>query len=61
MKLKSLVGIIQFLLKGLPIRDDPVLNSRPFCLLWFATVLDKGVNSLQDLFYQLNPTGAPVK
>jgi hypothetical protein len=28
-KLKSLAGIIQLLLKGLPTRDDPVLNSRP--------------------------------
>jgi hypothetical protein len=33
MKLKSLVGIIQFLLKGLPTRDDPVLHSRLFALV----------------------------
>jgi len=32
-KLKSLAGIIQFLLKGLPTRDDPVLNSRLFCFI----------------------------
>jgi len=61
MKLNSLPGIIQFLLKDLPIRDDPVLNSRLFCLLWFAAILDKGINSLWDWFYQLNPTGTPVK
>jgi putative transposase len=61
MKLKSLVGIIQFLLKGLPTRNYPVLNSRLFCLIWFAAILDKGVNSLRDLFYQLNHTGTPVK
>ena len=48
MKLNSLPGIIQFLLKGLPTRDDPVLHSRLFCLLWFAAILDKGVNSLRD-------------
>jgi hypothetical protein len=60
MKLKSLVGIIQFLLKGLPTRDYPVLNSRLFCLLWFAAILDKGVNSLRDLFYQLNPTAGQI-
>jgi hypothetical protein len=48
MKLKSLVGIIQFLLKGLPTRDDPVLNSRLFCFIWSATILDKGANSLRD-------------
>jgi hypothetical protein len=48
MKLKSLVGIIQFLLKGLLTCDDPVLNSRLFCLLWFAAILDKGDNSLRD-------------
>jgi hypothetical protein len=33
MKLKSLVGIIQFLLKGLPTRDYPVLHSRLFALV----------------------------
>ena len=48
MKLESLAGIIQFLRKGLPTRDDPVLNSRLFCLIWFAAILDKGVNSLRD-------------
>jgi hypothetical protein len=48
MKLNSLAGIIQFLLRCLPTRDDPVLNSLPFGLLWFAAVLDKGVNSLRD-------------
>jgi len=43
-----LIGCIQFLLKGLPTRDDPVLNSCLFCLIWFAAILDKGVNSLRD-------------
>jgi hypothetical protein len=33
MKLNSLAGIIQFLLKGLPTRDDPVPNSRLFALV----------------------------
>jgi hypothetical protein len=33
MKLESLVGIIQFLRKGLPTRDDPVLHSRLFCCI----------------------------
>jgi putative transposase len=35
--------------------------SIPVSLLWFAAILDKGVNSLRDLFYQLNPTGTSVK
>ncbi len=35
MKLKSLAGVIQFLLKGLPTRDDPVLNSHLLCFIYF--------------------------
>jgi len=42
-----MVGIIQFLRKGLPTCDDPVLNARLF-FIWFAAVLDKGVNNLRD-------------
>jgi len=34
--------------QSLPTCDDPVLNSRLFCLIWFAAILDKGVNSLRD-------------
>jgi len=48
MTLNSLARIIRFLLKGLPDRGDPVLHSRPFCFIWFAAILDKGVNSLRD-------------
>jgi hypothetical protein len=47
--LKFLAEIIQFLLKSLPTCDDPVLNSRLFDFIWFAAILDKGVNSLRDL------------
>jgi len=56
MKLNSLPEIIQFLRQGWPTRDDPALNSRLFCFIWFAAILDKRVNSLRDLFYQLNHT-----
>jgi hypothetical protein len=38
-----------------------IQSSIPVSLLWFAAILDKGVNSLRDLFYQLNPTGTSVK
>jgi hypothetical protein len=34
--------------------------SIPASLLWFAAILDKGVNSLRDLFYQLNPTAGQI-
>jgi len=54
MKWDSLAGIIKFLLKDLPTNDYPVLNSRLFCAIWFAGILDKGMNSLRDRFYPLN-------
>jgi hypothetical protein len=34
MKLNSLAGIVQVLLKGLPTGDDPVLNSSLFCFIF---------------------------
>jgi putative transposase len=52
--------MVKFLLKDLPIHNYPVLNSRLFCFIWFTAILDKGVNSLRDLFYQLNHTSTQV-
>jgi len=60
MKLNSFPGIIKFLLKDLSTNDYPVLNSRLFCSIWFTGILDKGINSLRDLFYQLNHAGIKV-
>jgi hypothetical protein len=40
MKLKFLAEITQFLLKGLPTCDAPVLNSCLFRFIWFATIFD---------------------
>jgi len=60
MKLNSLAGMVEFLLKDLPTHDYLVLNSRLFCSIWFTAILDKEVNSLRDLFYQLNHTGTQV-
>ncbi|WAS04230.1 hypothetical protein LQF76_09320 [Gloeomargaritales cyanobacterium VI4D9] len=34
--------------------------SRLFCSIWFTGILDKGINSLRDLFYQLNHAGIKV-
>ena len=60
MKFNSFPGIVKFLLKDLPTNDYPVLNSRLFCSIWFTGILDKGINSLRDLFYQLNHAGIKV-
>jgi putative transposase len=60
MKLNSFPRIVKFLLKDLPTNDYPVLNSRLFCSIWFTGILDKGINSLRDLFYQLNHAGTKV-
>jgi len=61
MKLLSLPGIVKFLLKDLPTNDYPVLNSRLFFSIWFTGIVDQGVHSLRDLFYQLNHTKVDVK
>ena len=60
MKFNSFAGMVKFLLKDLPTYDYPVLNSRLFCFIWFTAILDKGINSLRDLFYQLNHGGTRV-
>ena len=60
MKLNSLAGAVKFLLKDLLTHNYPVFNSRLFCSIWFTAILDKGINSLRDLFYQLNHTGTQV-
>ena len=57
MKFNSFAGIVKFLLEDLPTDDYPVLNSRLFCFIWFTAILDKGVNSLRDLFYPLDHGG----
>ncbi|NJL19555.1 MAG: transposase [Leptolyngbyaceae cyanobacterium SM1_3_5] len=48
------------MLKQLCPHDYPVLNSRLFFEIWLTFVLDKGLTSMRDLFYQLNHTGIPV-
>ena len=53
MKSNYFPGIVKFFLKDLPTNDYPVLNSRLFCSIWFTGILDKGINSLRDLFRQL--------
>jgi len=60
MKLNSLAGTIKFLLKDLLTHDYPVLNSRLFCSIWFTAILDKGINNLRNLFYQLNQASTKV-
>jgi putative transposase len=60
MKFNSFAGMVKFLLKDLPTHDYPVLNPRLFCSIWFTAVLDKGVKSLRDLFYQFNHGGTKV-
>jgi len=60
MKFNSFPGIVKFLRKDLPTNDYPVLNSCLFCSIWFTSILDKGINSLRDLFHQLNHAGIKV-
>ncbi|MEN9274452.1 MAG: transposase, partial [Gloeomargarita sp. DG02_4_bins_56] len=44
-------------LKQLCPNDYPVLNSRLFSEIWLTFVLDKGLTSIRDSFYQLNKSG----
>lgn len=59
-KLRSLPATIKSILADIPANDYPVMNSRRFFEIWFTYVMDKGITSLRDLFYQLNKTGTKV-
>ncbi|MEN9274551.1 MAG: IS4 family transposase, partial [Gloeomargarita sp. DG02_4_bins_56] len=50
-------SIVKSILKQLCPNDYPVLNSRLFFEIWLTFVLDKGLTSMRDLFYQLNKSG----
>ena len=58
--LSSFPTLAKSILKQLCPHDYPVLNSRLFFEIWLTFVLDKGLTSMRDLFYQLNHTGIPV-
>lgn len=58
--LSSFPTLVKSILKQLCPHDYPVLNSRLFFEIWLTFVLNKGLTSMRDLFYQLNHTGIPV-
>lgn len=58
--LRSLPGLVKTLIAKLPQHDYPVLNSRLFFQIWLTLILDKGITSLRDLFFQLNHSGIDV-
>ncbi len=49
--------IVKDILKDLPKKDYPVLNSRLFVSCWIGFSLDKSLTSMRDLFRRLKVGG----
>jgi putative transposase len=58
--LSSFPTIVKSLVKQLPPRDYPVLNSQLFFKIWLTFILDQSLTSMRDLFYRLNHAGISV-
>lgn len=59
--LKTFPKIVKEILKTLPRKDYPVLNTFTFVSLWLAYVMDKSIVSMRDLFQRLNYQGIELE
>jgi putative transposase len=60
MILSTFSRIVKHILKPLPKKDYPVLNTRLFVQCWLGYALDKSLTSMRDLFKRLNNPGVEV-
>ena len=61
MIVRTFPKVIKSVLKTLPKKDYPVLNTFLFVSCWLEYVMDKSVVSMQDLFKRLNNQGIDLK
>jgi putative transposase len=61
MILRTFPKIIKDILKALPKKDYPVLDTFSFVSLWLAYVMDKSIVSMRDLFQRINYQGIDLK
>jgi putative transposase len=59
--LRNFSKVVKDILKPLPKKDYPVLNTFLFVSCWLEYVMDKSVVSMQDLFKRLNIQGIDLK
>ena len=61
MRLKTFPEVIRKILKPLPKKDYPVLDTFSFVSVWLEYVMDKSIVSMRDLFKRLNNQGIDLK
>jgi putative transposase len=61
MIVKTFPKIVRDILKPLPRKDYPVLDTFSFVSLWLGYVMDKSIVSMRDLFQRLNYQGIDLK
>jgi hypothetical protein len=61
MRLKNFLEVVKKILKPLPKKDYPVLDTFSFVSVWLQYVMDKSVVSMRDLFQRLNNQGIDLK
>ena len=61
MCLENFPEVIRKILKPLPRKDYPVLDTRSFVSVWLEYVMDKSIVSMRDLFKRLNNQGIDLK
>ncbi|MFM6509421.1 MAG: glycosyltransferase family 2 protein, partial [Dolichospermum sp.] len=57
MRLKNFPEVVKTILKPLPKKDYPVLDTFSFVSVWLQYVMDKSIVSMRDLFQRLNNQG----
>lgn len=61
MRLKNFPEVVKTILKPLPKKDYPVLDTFSFVSVWLQYVMDKSIVSMRDLFQRLNNQGIDLK
>lgn len=61
MRLKTFPEVIRKILKPLPKKDYPALDTFSFVSVWLEYVMDKSIVSMRDLFKRLNNQGIDLK
>jgi putative transposase len=61
MRLKNFPEVVKAILKPLPKKDYPVLDTFSFVSVWLQYVMDKSIVSMRDLFQRLNNQGIDLK
>ncbi|BAZ84870.1 transposase [Dolichospermum compactum NIES-806] len=53
MRLKNFPEVVKTILKPLPKKDYPVLDTFSFVSVWLQYVMDKSIVSMRDFYYAI--------